>query len=272
MKNSSRGSPIRSTSSRVTSTPLKGITTSRIRPSPAAALGVAGPVHHAGASRAAGSGRPAAPGRPRRRRAVPRSRARRGRAALQESGSGRPSSSISQTRSAPRSTASPQPLVEAARAAAVVVQGDARPGRGRSPVASRQPLPRAVRGRVVDHDDLRQPGRPRAAAPPVVCSSGSRLKVTTTAAMRGWGPSFTQDTLRTGTRTTWATVLPRCGGFSEAQAARRPSTSSNGPWLRCERSEPRNPGTDARWCGHRPGWVPPTPRGDRTVGGSSPGR
>ena len=58
---------------------------------------------------AAGSGRPAARGRPRRRRPGPRSRSRGAGARRGSPASGSPSSSISQTRSAPRSTATRSP-------------------------------------------------------------------------------------------------------------------------------------------------------------------
>ena len=105
--------------------------------------------------------------------------------------SGRPSSSISQTRSAPRSIAQAQPVVEAAGAAAVgragcgVEHGTAPVGRG----SAASQLPRAVGRGVVDDQHLveprhlAQPRRPAAGAAP------SRLKVTTTATMRGVGVS-----------------------------------------------------------------------------------
>ena len=102
MKNSARGKPIRSTSARVTSTPLNGITMSASSPSVRRCRARRRRRAPPGCRPGAGSGRPAGRGRPRRRRAVPRSRGRsRVRSRSRQSGSGRPSSSISQTRSAP---------------------------------------------------------------------------------------------------------------------------------------------------------------------------
>ena len=158
----------------------------RIRPSVAAARDVVHRVHDPGAARAAGSGSTSRSGsassthhRPPEVEVAVVRRA----GASRQSGSGRPSSSISQTRSAPRSTAQRRPSwnppappvlsVSVPRVQAVVA------GLGRP-----QPLPRAVGGGVVDDEDLVEPvglgQRSRRGA----ASSASRLNVTTTAAMR----------------------------------------------------------------------------------------
>ena len=112
MKNSSRGSPIRSTSSRVTSTPLNGITTSSI----SAVAGGRARRRRCRARRVAPPGSRIGKHQPVRVVLVDDDRApevevaRRARAAARGSpASGRPSSSISQTRSAPRSMRQARP-------------------------------------------------------------------------------------------------------------------------------------------------------------------
>ena len=105
MKNSSRGVPMRSTSSRVTSTPLKGMTTSAITPSRAAAstsaircTTEARPGSRIGKHSREGSCSASTAG-------PQKSKSSWSSSTFRQSGSGMPSSSISQTRSAPPSTA-----------------------------------------------------------------------------------------------------------------------------------------------------------------------
>ena len=184
MKNSSRGRPIRSTSSRVTSTPLNGMTTSRIRPSTAAAATssircttLVPPGSRIGKTRRSGSASSTTTGPQKsssslRASSVPR-----------QSGSGIPSSSISQARSAPRSIAHsrpswnpPAPPRFSARVRCVTP----------APV-SHSPLPSLDALSTTRISSTSGTSRSRATRR---CSSGRRLNVTTTATTR------TPDTLR----------------------------------------------------------------------------
>ena len=127
-------------------------------------------------------------GRPRRRRPGPRSRGRSSwpSSVARQSGSGSPSSSISQTRSAPRSTAQRSPVVEAAGAAPVACQGAGRAPAPRlgAPPARRSHAPVPSVEALSTTRISSSPGDLAAARATSRWSSARRLKVTTTAAMR----------------------------------------------------------------------------------------
>ena len=142
----------------MTRTPLNGITTSGIRPSRAArstsaiwCTTLVRPGSRIGKQRRVGSCSASTAG-PQKSRSV------RVRSLARQSVSGRPSSSISQARSAPRSIAQAQAVVEAAGAAAVRGSSVRWRSSGRvrrlSLRGDGQPLPRAVGRGVVDDEDL----------------------------------------------------------------------------------------------------------------------
>ena len=198
MKNSSRGSPIRSTSSRVTSTPLNGITTSSSSPSRAARVDVGEVVHDPGAAGQPDREAPAGRGRPRRRRPGPRSRARR---VVEQRGRGsRRSGSavvvhqpdqVGVALDAPSASPSwkpPAPPVLRSRRAAPRPAPSARRRAG-------QPLAGAVGRGVVDDQTSSSPSICASSRATSRCSRPSRLKVTTTATMRGTDRVVTAHTL-----------------------------------------------------------------------------
>ena len=151
-----------------------------------------------GAARAAGSGSTAGPGRA----SATTSRPPEVEVVVGEqqdsrqSGSGSPSSSISQTRSAPRSTRPASPSWKPPAPPRVVGQLERRSAADRAGLRPRQPLPPCRRWRR-----CRPPGsRPSPAASPAAatsrCSRVSRLKVTTTATIRGGTRVLGRGTMR----------------------------------------------------------------------------